>query len=128
MKSLLTLSIALFLIAAQGQDEATQQRDARAGSLLNRPLYLGEEPPPMRAARNIVLLHERISQRVVKHDSKRTLNGTLEIAQAITEDVCSIVRTERPLAASQTRSVLSPPADTIQRPSALTAQAIMLPL
>ena len=52
-------------------------------SLLTRPLYLGESPPPLRALKNIVLLHSGVSQQVLKHDSKRTPEEALALAKQL---------------------------------------------
>ncbi len=67
MLSLLTLLLPLSL--GLGPQAGAQPR---MESLLARPLYLAESPPPLRALNNIVLLHSGVSQEMIKHNSART--------------------------------------------------------
>lgn len=79
MKLLLPL-LALVAITATPQDEPVL---ARAGSLLSRPLYRTEAPPPLRAARHIVILHAGVSRDLVQHDDSRTPEEALAVAREL---------------------------------------------
>lgn len=77
------ISILTFLLAT-GLGLAPQSADApHAESLLTRPLYLEESPPPLRALKNIVLLHSGVSQNLIHHDSKRTPEEALALAKEL---------------------------------------------
>ena len=82
MKILLSL-LALAAGAVAFQDEPEPSPLARAGSLLARPLYRTEAPPPMRAARHIVILHAGVSRKVMKHDDQRTPEEALAVAREL---------------------------------------------